>query len=270
MAIAIRSLAGSLSILEILTVRAVLGLLIVLAIMAVRPELRHSIKTQRIGLHLLRNGVHFGSQYLWACSLLLLPLATVFALEFTMPAWTILLAPFFLGERMTPSRIGAVILGIAGVLVIVRPGMETFQPASLMVLAAAFGYAINIITTKKLTATDSTFAIVFWMNAIQIPLGVAFAGVTFVSKFEWQLAPAIIAHRHRRVVRALLHDQRIPGGRRERRGAARLFAHPADCGGRLVAVRGTGRHLRFYRRWVDHQRHPVELAQRNPPSDGCW
>jgi len=193
MAIAIRSLSGALSILEILTIRAVLGLLIVLAIMAMRPELRHSIRTQRIGLHLLRNGVHFVSQYLWACSLLLLPLATVFALEFTMPAWTILLAPFFLGERMTPSRIGAVILGIAGVLVIVRPGMETFQPASLMVLAAAFGYAINIITTKKLTATDSTFAIVFWMNAMQLVLGVAVAGVTFVGKINWELAPAIIA-----------------------------------------------------------------------------
>jgi drug/metabolite transporter (DMT)-like permease len=193
MAIAIRSLSGALSILEILTIRAVLGLLIVLAIMAVRPELRHSVRTQRFGLHLLRNGGHFVSQYLWACSLLLLPLATVFALEFTMPAWTILLAPFFLGERMTPSRIGAVILGIGGVVVIVRPGMETFQPASLMVLAAAFGYAINIITTKKLTATDSTFAIVFWMNAIQIVLGVAGAGVTFVSKIEWHLAPAIIA-----------------------------------------------------------------------------
>jgi drug/metabolite transporter (DMT)-like permease len=193
MAVAIRGLAGSLSILEILTVRAVLGMLIILSIMAVRPELRHSIKTHRFGLHLLRNGVHFGSQYLWAWSLLLLPLATVFALEFTMPAWTILLAPFFLGERMTPSRIGAVILGIAGVLVIVRPGMETFQPASLMVLAAAFGYAINIITTKKLTATDSTFAIVFWMNAIQIVLGVAGAGVMFVSKIDWHLAPAIIA-----------------------------------------------------------------------------
>jgi drug/metabolite transporter (DMT)-like permease len=113
--------------------------LIVLAVMAVRPELRRGINTTRIGLHALRNTIHFGSQYLWAWSLLLLPLATVFALEFTMPAWTILLAPFFLGERMTPSRIGAVILGIAGVLVIVRPGMETFQPASIMVLAAAFG-----------------------------------------------------------------------------------------------------------------------------------
>lgn len=193
MAITVRSLSSSLSILEILVVRAAVSLLIVLAVMALRPELRHTVRTHRFGLHLLRNGVHFGSQYLWAWSLLLLPLATVFALEFTMPAWTILLAPFFLGERMTPSRVGAVILGIAGVLVILRPGMETFQPASLMVLAAAFGYAINIIATKKLTATDSTFAIVFWMNAMQLVFGATFAGVTFVGKIGWELAPAIVA-----------------------------------------------------------------------------
>jgi drug/metabolite transporter (DMT)-like permease len=192
MAVAIRGLAGSLSVLEILTVRAALGLLIVLAVMAFRPELRHTINRRRIGLHMLRNSVHFGSQYLWAWSVLLLPLATVFALEFTMPAWTILLAPFFLGERMTPSRIGAVVLGIAGVLVIVRPGLETFQPAALMVLAAAFGYAVQIIATKKLTSTDSTFAIVFWMNLMQLVLGVAGAGVLFVGKIGWDLLPPII------------------------------------------------------------------------------
>jgi len=193
MAITVRTLAVSLSILEILVVRAAVSLLIVLAIMAARPELRHTIKTKRFGLHLLRNGVHFGSQYLWAWSLLLLPLATVFALEFTMPAWTILLAPFFLGERMTPSRIGAVFFGIAGVLVIVRPGSETFHPAALMVLAAAFGYAINIIATKKLTVTDSTFCIVFWMNAMQLAFGVVVTGVTFVGKIGWELAPGIVA-----------------------------------------------------------------------------
>ncbi len=192
MAVAIRGLSGVLSILEILTLRAAVGLAIIGAAMALRPELRLTVNTRRLGLHLLRNGVHFGSQYLWAWSLLLLPLATVFALEFTMPAWTILLAPFFLGERMTPSRMGAVVLGIAGVLVIVRPGMDTFQPAALMVLVAALGYAINIITTKKLTATESTFAIVFWMNALQLAVGIAGAGVSFVAAIEWHLVPLIV------------------------------------------------------------------------------
>ena len=142
MAVSIRALSGTLSIVEILTVRAGVGIAIIVVVLAARPELRASIGVNRLGLHLVRNSIHFGAQYLWALSLLLLPLATVFALEFTMPAWTILLAPIFLGERMTASRVGEVVLGLMGVLVILRPGVETFQPAALLVLAAVLGYAI--------------------------------------------------------------------------------------------------------------------------------
>jgi drug/metabolite transporter (DMT)-like permease len=192
MAVAIRALAGALSILEILAVRAGVGLAIIGVVVAMRPELRRDINRRRLGLHFLRNSIHFGSQYLWAWSLLLLPLATVFALEFTMPAWTIVLAPFFLGERMTASRVGAVILGLAGVLVILRPGLETFQPAALIVLAAALGYATQNIATKKLTTTESTFAIVFWMNAIQLLLGTIGAGPMFVGKIGLDQLPAIL------------------------------------------------------------------------------
>jgi len=124
-------------------------------------------------------------------SLVLLPLATVFALEFTMPAWTLLLAPLFLGEHMTRSRVGAVVLGFVGVFVILRPGIETFRPAALLVLAAAFGYAAQNIATKKLTMTESTFAIVFWMNVIQLILALIFAGPFFVGKIGWTQLPAI-------------------------------------------------------------------------------
>jgi drug/metabolite transporter (DMT)-like permease len=191
MAIAIRKLWGPLSIMEILALRAGLGLAIIGVVAAFRPNERRSITMQRLPLHILRNGIHFGSQYLWALGLVLLPLATVFALEFTMPAWTILLAPFFLGERMTRSRVGAVILGLIGVLVILRPGVESFKPAALIVLAAALGYGAQNIATKKLTLTESTFAIVFWMNVIQLILALLFAGPFFVGKLTLDLAPAI-------------------------------------------------------------------------------
>ena len=86
---------------------------------------------------------------MWALSLTMLPLAMVFALEFTMPAWTALLAVWFLHERMTPSRLGVVVLGLIGVLVILRPGIAGFNPAAILVLLAAFGYAITMITTKQ-------------------------------------------------------------------------------------------------------------------------
>ena len=121
-------------------------------------------------LNLLRNIVHYVSQYTWATSLTMLPLALVFALEFTMPAWTVLLAVWLLRERMSASRIGVVVFGLIGVLVILRPGIASFNPAAFLVLAAAFGYAITMITTKKLTMTETTFGIVFWMMVIQFPL----------------------------------------------------------------------------------------------------
>ena len=191
MAVAIRKLSGPLTVMEILALRAMLGLAIIGVVALFRPAERHSITMRRLPLHILRNSVHFGSQYLWALGLVLLPLATVFALEFTMPAWTILLAPFFLDERMTRSRIGAVILGLIGVLVILRPGVESFRPAALIVLIAALGYGAQNIATKKLTATESTFAIVFWMNVIQLALAVVFAGVLFLQKLTLDLVPAI-------------------------------------------------------------------------------
>jgi drug/metabolite transporter (DMT)-like permease len=193
MAVSVRELAGTLSVMEILAVRSGLGLVVMAALAALRPELRATISSKHLPLQIFRNTVHLGASYLWAMSLLLLPLGTVFALEFTAPAWTLLLAVPVLGERMTASRIGAVVLGLAGVLVILRPGLETFRPAALMVLAAAFGYATSLIATKKLTRTDATFAIVFWMSLIQLPLAYICSDPLFVEKPGVGQLPALAA-----------------------------------------------------------------------------
>ena len=104
---------------------------------------------------------------------MLLPFATVFALEFTIPAWVALLAVLFLGERMSAVRAGALVVCFAGVLVILRPGFESFQPAALLVLGAALAFAITAIITKKLIATETTFSIMVWMNLMQLPLNLA-------------------------------------------------------------------------------------------------
>jgi len=192
MAVSIRELSRTLAILEILALRSALGVCVLIALALMRPHLWRAVSVRRIRLHLMRNTVHFVSQIAWATSLTLLPLATVFALEFTMPAWTALLAALFLHERMTPSRIGAVALGFVGVLVIIRPGLQTFQPAAFLTLAAAFGYAITLIATKRLTATDTTFGIVFWMNVMQLPMNLAGSDPLFVLKLGTaQIIPMI-------------------------------------------------------------------------------
>jgi len=193
MAVSIRELArAGLSIFEILAIRSGVALFVLGTLLAVRKDLRVHALPRRMGLNLFRNTVHYASQYSWALSLTMLPLATVFALEFTMPAWTAVLAVWFLHERMTPSRLGVVILGLIGVLVILRPGIAGFNPAAILVLLAAFGYAITMITTKQLTKTETTFGIVFWMAVIQLPLSLIGSDPTVFLRFEPRhILPAI-------------------------------------------------------------------------------
>jgi drug/metabolite transporter (DMT)-like permease len=192
MAVSVRVLAATLGVMEILALRAGLGLMVMATLVAARADLRANINCLHLRLHLFRNTVHVGASYLWAMSLLLIPLAMAFALEFTTPAWTLLLAAPVLGERLTASRIGAVVFGLLGVLVILRPGLATFQPGALLTLVAAFGLAITLICTKKLTRTDSTLAIVFWMMLIQLPLALIGSDPLFVTKLNQGQVPAVI------------------------------------------------------------------------------
>jgi drug/metabolite transporter (DMT)-like permease len=193
MAVSIRELSrAGLSIFEILAIRSGVALLVLFTLLAVRPDLRVHARPRRMGLNIFRNTVHYASQFSWALSLTMLPLAMVFALEFTMPAWTALLAVWFLHERVTPSRLGVIVFGLIGVLVILRPGIAGFNPAAMLVLLAAFGYAITMITTKKLTMTETTFGIVFWMAVIQFPLSLIGSDPTVFLHFDTRhILPAI-------------------------------------------------------------------------------
>jgi drug/metabolite transporter (DMT)-like permease len=192
MALSVRGLADALNTFEILTIRSASGVSFLLLLLAARPQLRHQLSLRVIHLHLMRNTLHFGSQVAWTKAITLLPLATVFALEFTTPAWVVLLAAVFLRERLTASRLATVLLGLAGVLVILRPGFESLQPGALLALACAIGFAIMMVTTKKLTGTESTFAILFWMNLMQLPMNLAGADLSFVTRLGGaHLLPAV-------------------------------------------------------------------------------
>ena len=237
MAVSVRVLAGTLSVMEILALRAGLGLAVMATLAATRADLRATINSQHLPLHLFRNAVHVGSSFLWAMSLLLIPLAMTFALEFTTPAWTLLIAAPVLGERFTASRVGAVVFGLLGVLVILRPGLAAFQPGALLALMAAFGFAITLVATKKLTRTDSPFAIIFWMMLIQLPARLDRLRSAFRDQAQSGADPR--RHRHRSLGSGvtLLPHQGVSGGGRRRGGAARFHAHSADRGDRLVVLR---------------------------------
>ena len=191
-AVAIRALASTLGVFEMLALRNVIGLAILGAAVVARPSLRAGFGARRLPLQVGRNLVHFGATYAWALGVTLLPLATVFALEFTAPAWVGLLAALILKERLTGSRIASIALGFIGILVILRPGAEAVQPAALIVLGAALGFAISTVLTKSLTGTETTFGILVWMNLIQLPLNLAGSEPLFPSKLGLADLPAAV------------------------------------------------------------------------------
>jgi len=169
MAVSVRELLPTMGSFEILFIRSLMSLVFLLFLLPSRGL--KALRTRHFGLHVLRNVFHFGGQYAWVYAISLLPLATVFAIEFTMPVWAAVLAMIFLGERLNQGRIVMLTLGIVGVFVMLRPGMAVIQPAALVMLLGAFAYASTMIATKRLAGHDSAFAILFYMAVIQLPLG---------------------------------------------------------------------------------------------------
>lgn len=170
LAIGARELSGEVDVFQTLFFRSLVGTLLLLGLITFNGR-KALLKTERLGMHSLRSVFHFAAQYGWFMGIALLPLAEVFALEFTAPFWTAILAAVFLGEKLSVQRVVAIALGLAGVFIIVRPGSEIFNPASLFVLAAAIGFAVAFISTKALTSTDSSITILFYMCLLQMPIG---------------------------------------------------------------------------------------------------
>ncbi len=169
MALSVRELSDSMSTFQLLFFRSLVGLFVIGFLLSRSGWAQ--IKSQQLGLQIFRNVVHYGGQFGWFVGIALLPLAEVFAIEFTVPIWTMIIAIPVLGERLTLIRLIVVAIGFSGVLVILRPGSEIVDIGAMAVLAAALCYAIAHVLTKKLSRTDSTLSILFYMTVVQMPLG---------------------------------------------------------------------------------------------------
>jgi drug/metabolite transporter (DMT)-like permease len=172
MVVAGREATREMNVFELMEIRSVIGFLLILPFVY-RSGGFAAIRTRRLPLHMARSLVHYGAQLGWFFALTLIPIAQVVALEFTMPVWTAILAASFLGERITSWKATAVVLGIVGVVVIVRPATGEVNPGQLIALAAAVGFGVSMVLIKSLTRTESALAVIFWMNVVQFVAGFA-------------------------------------------------------------------------------------------------
>lgn len=143
---------------------ASLPLLLAWALATAGPQ---ALLRVRWPLHLLRGVLGIAMMASFVYALRTLPLSTAYSIFFVAPLLITALSVPILGERVGPRRWSAIAVGLAGVLVVLRPtgeGMLTL--AGLAVLLAAFGYAVSAITVRVLARTDSTQAITFWLLAL--------------------------------------------------------------------------------------------------------
>lgn len=178
-AVAGRETTRDLNVFQIMEVRSTLGLLMLYPLIRINGGFA-AMKTSRPLQHIGRNLVHYIAQLGWFVALTLIPLGQVVSIEFTMPIWTAILAASFLGERITVSKILAIVLGVVGVIVIVRPVTGAIDPGQLIALGAAVGFGISVVMMKSLTRTEKTLTIIFWMLVIQSAAGF------FPSLYVWR------------------------------------------------------------------------------------
>lgn len=176
MAVAGRAVSLDLDTFEIMLYRSIIGAIIVTSVLVATGKLSQ-INRDRFGLHVARNISHFAGQNCWFFAVATIPLAQVFALEFTSPLWVILLSPLVLGERITPSRAIAAGIGFVGILVVARPTPETLSPGLIAALLAGVGFAGSAVFTRRLTRTASTACILFWLTVMQAVFGLVCAGI---------------------------------------------------------------------------------------------
>ncbi len=175
MAVAGREMSFQLDTFEIMTYRSLIGVVIVIVIAFSTGKTRE-FRTNRLGLNILRNMFHFVGQNLWFFAVTMIPLAHLFAFEFSVPIWVTLAAPFLLSEKLSRLRVAAVFIGFAGILMVTRPWVAGLSIGIIAAALCAICFAGTAIATKKLTSNQSIICILFWMTVLQLIFGLICAG----------------------------------------------------------------------------------------------
>ncbi|MGH1577169.1 DMT family transporter [Planktotalea sp.] len=175
MAVAGRWLAEGYDTFEIMLYRSITGVIVVLGVASALGTLGQ-ITRRSAPIQIVRNLFHFAGQNLWFFAITVIPLAQVFALEFTSPIWVLVLSPIFLGERLTQPRIIAAVLGFIGILIVTRPGATPINIGVITAALAAICFALTGLLTKRLTRTESLTCILAYLTVTQAVFGLICAG----------------------------------------------------------------------------------------------
>src|SRR5262249_8341580 len=170
--VVIKKLSGDYAVLQIVFVRGLVSMW-GLALLAWWERGAAGFSTRRPGLHAVRGSLGVVAFTTYYMAIAALPLADVVALSFAGPLFLTALSALVLGEPVGARRWGAVLLGLVGVLVVLRPGTAVVEPAALLVLVSALFYAVSQTITRQLGVTDSAATIALTSTLFSVPVAAA-------------------------------------------------------------------------------------------------
>lgn len=167
----VKAMSGTYPVYETMIIRACVALPILGIWLALALGLR--ALASPLWPRILLRALILCSAYLsFILSMAAMPMANTVAIYFTMPFFVAGLAGPFFGERVPLYRWIAITAGFAGVIVMVRPGVQAFEPASLLALYSAFGYAVGQMMGRKLAQEAPPLVIANWQNAVYLACSV--------------------------------------------------------------------------------------------------
>jgi S-adenosylmethionine uptake transporter len=165
--VAVKWIGGNYSVLEIVTFRSLVALPVTLIFFRLEGK-KGLPTTSQPRLQYVRGIFLFLSYTAFMMGLAALPLADIESIRFSGPMMITILSVFMLGEKVELRRWLALIVGFAGILLIVRPGSANFNEGSLFVLISVLFYALTVILTRKMNATDSSATMAYFSSWVYL------------------------------------------------------------------------------------------------------
>tara|TARA_B100000686_G_scaffold328239_1_gene388018 strand:+ start:1058 stop:1912 length:855 start_codon:yes stop_codon:yes gene_type:complete len=168
----LKSISTTIPLGEVICLRALVSIALVAAFVMARGRVQ-DLRVTQYRVHLLRGVLQVGSMFLFIGALRALPLVDAMTLVYIGPLIITALAPVMLGERVGWHRWSAVLIGFAGVVVMLRPGGDSLHWAAIIPVGAAFLGALRDIITRRMSAGNTSLGILFYTSCIVALVSVA-------------------------------------------------------------------------------------------------
>jgi len=180
---AIKWLSGDYALHQVVFFRSIIALTVTLGVLVPLEGGYRILKTQKLKMHIARGLCVVLANMTFFASIAVMPLAEATAIFFVAPLLITVLSVPILGEKVGLRRLGAVIVGLIGVIVMIRPGSDSFQWAAMLPLFAACAYAMLQILTRKLGLAEKASSMAFFIQATFLVVCVLFGLIAGDGRF---------------------------------------------------------------------------------------